>query len=87
MRNEKLLVLNNDDNIGILLENAIKNEKIEGEAINVTLKEDIPFGFKVAIKDIQEGELVYKYGHEIGKAIRKIEHGEMVHVHNIKGLM
>jgi (2R)-sulfolactate sulfo-lyase subunit alpha len=45
---------------------------------------DVPIGHKIALADIKEGDTVWKYGHDIGKAVANIRRGEHVHVHNLK---
>ena len=50
----------------------------------LTLRDDIAFGHKVAVRSIDEGEKVLKYGLPIVIATRNIEAGEHVHVHNLK---
>ena len=52
--------------------------------LEVTLKDDVKFGHKFAIKDIAKGEHVLKYGESIGTATRDIAVGEHVHVHNVE---
>ena len=47
-------------------------------------KMDVPIGHKVALQDIKKGDTVWKYGHDIGKAVATIAKGEHVHVHNLK---
>lgn len=46
----------------------------------------IPFGNKIALKDIEAGEEVIKYGAAIGACTRPIRQGELVHVHNVRSL-
>jgi (2R)-sulfolactate sulfo-lyase subunit alpha len=45
---------------------------------------DVPIGHKIALTDIKSGDTVWKYGHDIGKAVANIAKGEHVHVHNLK---
>lgn len=45
---------------------------------------DIPIGHKLAIRPMQEGDTVIKYGTDIGKVVSDIGVGEQAHVHNIK---
>jgi altronate dehydratase small subunit len=59
---------------------------VNGEVLKVAVCQNIPFGYKVALKDIQEGEAVFKYGEIIGLATAEIKAGQMVHVHNVEGL-
>jgi len=49
----------------------------------VIIKQSIPFGHKLAVKSITEGDSVVKYGETIGQATMDIEPGEYVHVHNV----
>lgn len=55
---------------------------VGGEAF--FLKEDIPQGHKFAIRAIQEGQPVIKYGSPIGTAKVSIPQGSWVHTHNIQ---
>ena len=50
----------------------------------VTTSNEIPFGHKVAVRDIRAGETVLKYNEAIGRASRTISRGEHVHVHNVE---
>ncbi|MGB8454378.1 MAG: UxaA family hydrolase [Anaerocolumna sp.] len=46
----------------------------------------VPYGHKIAIVPIKNGELIKKYGEEIGIATRDIARGEYVHVHNLDSM-
>ncbi|EKN70592.1 UxaA family hydrolase [Schinkia azotoformans] len=59
---------------------------ISGEiSKTITMKETISFGHKFAVHAIKKGEDILKYGEVIGRAVRDIEEGEHVHVHNLEG--
>lgn len=58
----------------------------DGEAVTVRLLDDIPFGHKFAIRPIAAGEEIIKYGYPIGRAVRDIQPGEHVHIHNVGSL-
>ena len=47
---------------------------------------DVPYGHKIAVRDIACGEKIMKYGESIGAADRNIAKGEYVHIHNMKAL-
>ena len=87
---KEFVIMDENDNVGIIKQAASKGQKIgpirEGGEEVIELKEDIPFGFKIAVRDIQKGEEILKFGHAIGIASVPIGKGEMVHVHNIEGL-
>ena len=51
----------------------------------IIAKEEIPFGHKISLRKIPKGGAVVKYGERIGKAIREIKPGQLVHVHNVVG--
>lgn len=80
-------VVQADDNVGTLIREAERGETLEipvgGEIIEVTLNENIEFGHKVALTDIDEGETITKYGLSIGYASEVIEAGDWIHVHNV----
>ena len=52
-----------------------------GETAEVRLREDIPFGHKFAGRPIAAGEEII-----IGRAVRDIQPGEHVHIHNVGSL-
>lgn len=81
----KILVVNDKDNIGVLVGDLKKGEITNLDDQSIESKEDIKFGFKIAIKDITQGDYIYKYGYPIGTASKDISIGEMVHIHNIEG--
>jgi altronate dehydratase small subunit len=48
----------------------------------ITLTDDVPFGHKFAIRPIERGDDVVKYGEVIGRATVDIAPGDWVHTHN-----
>lgn len=44
-----------------------------GESEVVTVMGDVPYGHKIAVRDIHVGELIMKYGEEIGIATKEIK--------------
>lgn len=90
MSQQMAVVINKKDNVATAVKNLKMGELIEIEIdktkINLRVKEDIPVFHKFALKDLECGEKVYKYGEIIGEAVKKIEAGQHVHIHNIKSL-
>ncbi|MGI6030099.1 MAG: UxaA family hydrolase [Eubacteriales bacterium] len=72
------------DTVAVALGDLCSGESYTVDGVTVTLKNDIPFGHKVALQDIAEGENIIKYGHPIGHARCAITKGEHVHAHNLK---
>src|SRR5450755_628582 len=56
----------------------------EDRTITLPCTQDIPLGHKVALKDMNVGDTVIKYGVDIGKVVAPIKTGQHAHVHNIK---
>jgi len=87
---EKIIILNPKDNVGIIKKDVSQGEKIiidKEEFQNlIEVKDNIPYRFKIALKNIDTGENIIKSGEIIGKAKEEIKKGKMVHVHNIEGL-
>jgi (2R)-sulfolactate sulfo-lyase subunit alpha len=46
--------------------------------------ESIPLGHKIALRDFAVGDVVTKYDVVIGKVVKPIKAGQLVHVHNLK---
>lgn len=81
----KALRVSSDDNVAILLEDIKKGETCDYGDINPQkANQDIPFGHKIALKNISKGEDIVKYGHIIGYATQPINQGDWVHNHNIR---
>ena len=49
----------------------IRDKRGDSEKVNVI--GDVPFGHKIAVRDIHKGELIMKYGEEIGIATKEIK--------------
>mgnify|MGYP000575579966 CR=1 FL=1 len=86
------LKVNDLDNVATIFANNITDgTEVEvrdkkGNAETVKVIGDVPYGHKVAVKDIKKGELIIKYGEEIGIATADIVVGDYVHVHNLDSM-
>jgi (2R)-sulfolactate sulfo-lyase subunit alpha len=86
-----ILIHGQEDSVGVaVVENIESGMALSGwvmdtdDTITIEAKDPIPLGHKVALQDIAEGDTVYKYGHDIGRAVQAIGKGHHVHVHNTK---
>lgn len=83
---KKVILSHPKDNVATA-KSAIKPKTLllfsKGKKIEV--REEIPFGHKVCLRTITKGGPVIKYGERIGRAIRTIRMGELVHIHNVVG--
>ena len=90
MTGKGLLLISAKDNVATALDN-IEAEteapvRLGKELKHIKALEEIPFGFKMACADIAQGGVVIKYGHSIGIASLPIRKGELVHIHNLRGV-
>ena len=79
------------DSVGVVVIEGLKGGKeytgwlMDGDkTLSMTILNDIPIGHKVALKDLNVGDDVIKYGIVIGKIVQPVKKGEHVHVHNLK---
>lgn len=84
IQEKQLLQLSEKDNVAVALKELSSGEAPSAGGRAVPLSEDIPFGHKVALEDIAEGQDIVKYGHPIGHAACAIKAGQHVHTHNLK---
>lgn len=91
MNETDFLVHAASDTVGVVVaEDVERGSELTGwvmetdETVTVTAMEEIPLGHKLALSDIENGDAIIKYGHDIGKAVARIPKGCHVHVHNLK---
>ena len=77
-----LIVLNQNDNVGVSQFIIPEKTKIAGQDISTI--DPIPFGHKVCLKSINKGDPIIKYDQIIGFASKDIRAGEHVHSHNLE---
>ncbi len=76
--------IHENDNVIVAIKEIAAGEKVSAGDLQITAKETIPAGHKMALCDIAEGGDVTKYGFRIGHAKENIAAGQWVHTHNIK---
>lgn len=76
--------LNEKDSVAIALRPFQQGEKLKLEdGSELELTSEVPFGHKIALRSIAEGEHVWKFGYSIGVATVAIEPGAWIHTHNL----
>ena len=86
-----LIIHDPQDCVGVVVTEKVQpNEQLNAwvmdndETVRVEAKNEVLLGHKVALKDLDVGDTIIKYGNDIGKVVQKIRKGEHVHVHNVK---
>ena len=81
------LVLDGKDNVAVVLADVAEGDACVirglGEEYDLAAAEAVPFGHKVALAALREGDPIYKYGEEIGVAREAIPRGGWIHSHNL----
>jgi hypothetical protein len=80
----KAFQINEKDNVATMLEEGSGVAKVLGpQPQELTLLESVALGHKVALRDLNAGDPVIKYGVAIGHATKTIRRGSWVHLHNL----
>ena len=77
------LVISERDNVATALQPLEPGGRLDLNGASLTVAENIPPGHKIALRDIDAGEAVVKYGSPIGLASAAIRAGAHVHTHNL----
>jgi altronate dehydratase small subunit len=82
------IVIKRQDNVATAIrdieEGKMATVGIEDDTLIVRAIQPIPLGHKLALRRMQSGEEILKYGTVIGRATKDIQVGEHVHVHNVE---
>ena len=86
-----IIIHDQKDNVGVVVAEKVSPKQdcscwiMENDgSSNIQSMDEIPLGHKIAMTDLNEGDTILKYGHDIGKVVKSIKKGEHVHVHNVK---
>lgn len=75
--------VNQLDNVAVSLTDVREDDKVVGLTEEFKVLEDVPFGHKMALENMEKNDMVIKYGAPIGRVMTTIKKGEWVHTHNI----
>ena len=87
----QFVVHDEGDSVGVIVVEGIEaGQELSGwvmdqdKTITFTVRDAIPIGHKLAIRDLDVDDTVIKYGTDIGRVVSPIQQGQHVHVHNVK---
>jgi (2R)-sulfolactate sulfo-lyase subunit alpha len=86
----EFLMHEDKDNVGVAVVDIKAGARVFGRSLHGKSKPkikslmEIPLGHKIALQNFKPGDIVIKYGVDIGKIVAPIKKGEHVHVHNLK---
>ncbi|MGD8326292.1 MAG: UxaA family hydrolase [Sphingomonadales bacterium] len=91
MKIPHVLVHDKRDSVGVVVVEDIKaGQELfcviteDNSEFTMTASQTAPIGHKLALKDLNEGDTVIKYGQDIGRIVAPVKRGEHVHTHNLK---
>jgi len=87
----QLLVHDPKDNVGVVVVEGLEAGADmlcvvthDDSDFRLQVRQAVPIGHKVALRDLKAGDTVIKYGQDIGRMVAPARKGEHVHVHNLK---
>ena len=83
MAEKRMLILSAQDNVGVLLEDAQKDDVAVCGDVRVACAENIPFCHKIALANISRHTDFIKYNEIIGYALCDVQQCAWVHTHNL----
>ena len=83
----KTLHLDPRDDVAVALEPLQPGAQIAANGGMIAVRGEIPYGHKVALRDMAAGETVRKFGWPIGRLTAAVSAGEHVHSHNLATLL
>ena len=80
MASTDIIIHDEKDNVGVVvIEKITPNQECNcwimenDKSSTIMSKNEIPLGHKIAMIDLNEGDTILKYGHDIGKVVKSIK--------------
>ena len=84
MASTDIIIHDEKDNVGVVvIEKITPNQDYNcwimenDKSVKIQSKNEIPLGHKIAMLDLNEGDTILKYGHDIGKVVKKLKRVSM----------
>ncbi|MEP7001974.1 MAG: UxaA family hydrolase, partial [bacterium] len=73
-----------DDNVAVAIRPLVAGEVVDVAGARVQVRDDVPAGHKFALRALEAGEPVVKYGFPIGVTTQPAPVGSWLHSHNLR---
>ncbi|WP_430782921.1 UxaA family hydrolase [Actinoplanes sp. G11-F43] len=80
---EVALLLRDTDDVAVATRELPAGDTLRHDGHDLTVRTTIPRGHKIALRDLDAGTPVHKYGQVIGSTTTDVPAGEHVHAHNL----
>ena len=84
--NKKAIRIEPEDNVAVVAQDTAPGDTLKIGEMQITAKDAIPVGHKIALTLIPGGKEIIKYAVTIGLASGDIEKGAFVHSHNVEDI-
>lgn len=81
---EKLIKINQSDNVAVALTNLVAGEEVVFEGAPIKVLSDVKAKHKIALVDFQSGDRIMMYGVLVGLANSFIKKGDVLTIENVK---
>jgi altronate hydrolase len=81
---QKIIKIHESDTVAVAVTTILKQETVIINGEEITARDEIPAGHKMALYDMDEGSTIIKYGCSIGSSKEAIAKGSWIHTHNMK---
>ncbi len=72
------------DNVAVAVSGQARGAEIRVDGRPVAVRDDVPAGHKIALRDLPAGAEIVKYGFPIGRLTEDVAAGAWVHTHNLR---
>jgi hypothetical protein len=79
-----IVLLSDKDNVGVAIRDLAPGTQVPFAGGEVVARDSVPLGHKIALRRIEPGQKIVKFGVNVGSATTTIEPGAHVHMHNVK---
>jgi altronate hydrolase len=83
IRKHRAIQIHASDNVGVVLAETAPGDAVDLDGQRFEIAEEVPRGHKIALREIEPGEQIVKYGFPIGHATEAIGRGRWIHSHNM----
>lgn len=83
---EDLVIVNPEDNVALANVDLAASQSYEVDGKQITIKQPVSAGNKLAVTDLEKGTLIIKLGLPIGKLSSSVKAGELIDKHNLQQL-
>lgn len=89
---KRSIQMDSRDNVATVLSDVAEGDVVQVFDTNqnllgqITARQSIPMGNKLALADLEAGGTMVKYGERVGTVCKPILKGQLVHVHNVRSI-